>query len=144
MGGSWDYLLFKSSKNGWFLTMPKSVLLSPRLQLHLLEEYLVKYWDQPLDIKAMVLVSRVSARSIFRYFREVLGCSPSQFLRKIRLQRARDDLAKGERGTTVIAVALRCGFSSLGHFAREYRAAFGELPSATLNRHGLKQITKCF
>lgn len=122
--------------------MTKSVLLSSRLQLHLLEEYLVKYWDQPLDIEAMALVTRVSARSVFRYFREVLDCSPSQFLRKIRLQRARDELAKGERGTTVIAVALRCGFSSLGHFAREYRAAFGELPSVTLNRHGLKQITR--
>jgi len=31
-------------------------------------------------------------------------------------------------------VAFNCGFGNLGHFAREYREAFGELPSETLAR----------
>jgi AraC-like DNA-binding protein len=38
------------------------------------------------------------------------------------------------QGTSVTQVALRCGFQNTGHFAREFRPAFGELPSETLRR----------
>jgi AraC-like DNA-binding protein len=135
-------MLADSSTKSLTMTAPKSVLppSKQRQRLRLLEEYLVEYWDQPLDIEAMALVGHVSARSVFRYFREVQGCSPRQFFRQVRMQRARDELAKGESGATIIAVALRCGFSSLGHFAHEYQAAFGELPSATLSRHSLERF----
>jgi transcriptional regulator GlxA family with amidase domain len=34
--------------------------------------------------------------------------------------------------TSVIDVAFQCGFLNAGHFARDYRLAFGELPSETL------------
>jgi transcriptional regulator GlxA family with amidase domain len=34
--------------------------------------------------------------------------------------------------TSVIDVAFQCGFLNPGHFARDYRLAFGELPSETL------------
>jgi len=39
-----------------------------------------------------------------------------------------------EESTTVTGVAFACGFSNLGHFANDYRATFGELPSDTLRR----------
>jgi transcriptional regulator GlxA family with amidase domain len=32
----------------------------------------------------------------------------------------------------VTGVAFACGFQNLGHFARDYRLRFGELPSETL------------
>ena len=35
---------------------------------------------------------------------------------------------------SVIQVALKCGFQNPGHFARDYRNSFGELPSVTLQR----------
>jgi transcriptional regulator GlxA family with amidase domain len=41
-------------------------------------------------------------------------------------------LLAADRTATVVAVAFACGFSNPGHFARDYRQAFGELPSATL------------
>jgi AraC-like DNA-binding protein len=34
----------------------------------------------------------------------------------------------------VINVASQCGFLNPGHFARDYRIAFGELPSETLRQ----------
>jgi len=39
-----------------------------------------------------------------------------------------------ERLHAVIQVALKCGFQNPGHFARDFRLAFGELPSETLKR----------
>jgi transcriptional regulator GlxA family with amidase domain len=35
--------------------------------------------------------------------------------------------------TSVTSVAFDCGFTNLGHFAKDYGECFGELPSATLN-----------
>ncbi|MDB5656798.1 MAG: AraC family transcriptional regulator [Tardiphaga sp.] len=113
-------------------TMTQPALLPSVKQLRRLEEYLAGHLDQPLNVEAMARISNVSARSVFRYFKEVRGCTPHAFLKGLRLQQARSALLASEPGATVVGVALRCGFSSLGHFARDYRNTFGELPSITL------------
>ncbi|WP_316163875.1 helix-turn-helix domain-containing protein [Bradyrhizobium sp. SZCCHNRI20481] len=43
-------------------------------------------------------------------------------------------LSGADQRTSVSAVAFDCGFGNLGHFARDYRDTFGELPSETLLR----------
>jgi AraC-like DNA-binding protein len=101
-------------------------------QLKRLEEYISANWQEPLDVETMASVTGVSARSVFRYFQNTHGCSPQAFRKRIRLEKAKTRLGKREAGTTVIGVALSCGFQSLGHFARDYRSMFGELPSDTL------------
>jgi transcriptional regulator GlxA family with amidase domain len=54
-------------------------------------------------------------------------------LREIRLRRAHEDLrAADPSATTVAAIARRWGFAHMGRFAREYQAAYGQTPSATL------------
>lgn len=115
----------------FLLTEPKAPSLA---QLAMVEEYIIANCDQPLEVTALAEVCDVSARSIFRYFRERRGCSPSQFLKSVRLQRARSNLLAADIGTSVVATALKAGFTSLGHFARNYRAAYGENPSETLSR----------
>jgi transcriptional regulator GlxA family with amidase domain len=79
-------------------------------------------------------VTGASARTIFKTFRQSRGYSPMAFLKQVRLDHARRMLLKSDSKTSVTAVALACGFHNLGHFARDYRARFGELPSETLGR----------
>jgi AraC-like DNA-binding protein len=76
----------------------------------------------------------VSARCLQMAFREHLGMTPLQYLRWVRLGRAREDLLAGTSpdGVTVSAVAVRWGFRHLGRFAQDYRSRFGESPSQTL------------
>ncbi|MEO8320161.1 MAG: helix-turn-helix domain-containing protein [Bradyrhizobium sp.] len=92
------------------------------------EEFIEANWDKPIDIEAMVKVAQVSARSLFRQFRKDRGYSPADFAKRIRLARAREMLEQSS-GTSVIQIALKCGFQNPGHFARDFRIAFGELPS---------------
>ena len=106
---------------------------APR-HVQLAEEYIEANWSQPLTIEALVEVTGVSARALFRSFRERRGYTPMAFAKITRLRRARDMLASGNPETSVTAVAYACGFATMGHFAREYRQAFGELPSQTLAR----------
>lgn len=61
------------------------------------------------------------------------------FVKKVRLERARSLLSRPDGITTVTGVVLACGFSNLGHFARDYRNMFGELPSKTLRRSSARR-----
>jgi AraC-like DNA-binding protein len=101
-------------------------------QVRAVEEYIVANWDKPIDISMLVAVTGVSARSIFQSFARARNYSPMTFLKRTRLEQARSRLRVGNPQTSVTAVAFACGFHNLGHFAREYREAFGELPSETI------------
>jgi len=98
------------------------------------EEYIEANWNRPVRIGDLIGLTNVSARSLFKSFRTARGYSPMAFAKMIRLRHAREMLASGNSSTSVTAVAFNCGFGNLGHFAREYREAFGELPSETLAR----------
>ncbi len=100
----------------------------------LVEEYIEANWDKPVDIETMANISGVSARSLFRQFRKTRGHSPADFIKRVRLDRARHMLEQADAEGSVIQIALKCGFQNAGHFARDYRVTFGELPSATLQR----------
>jgi transcriptional regulator GlxA family with amidase domain len=106
---------------------------APR-HVQLAEEYIEANWSRPITIETLVEVTGVSARALFRSFKERRGYTPMAFAKITRLRRARDMLASGNPDTSVTAVAYACGFATMGHFAKEYRQTFGELPSRTIAR----------
>jgi AraC-like DNA-binding protein len=97
-----------------------------------IEEYIEANFFRAITIEEMASVASASVRTIFDHFRRTRGYTPIRFLRQVRLQSARGMLLEPEEHTSVTDVALCCGFSNLGHFAREYRELFGEKPSQTL------------
>lgn len=74
----------------------------------------------------------VGARRLQIAFQDVLHCTPIGYLRKVKLDRARQDLLTGE--DTVMTVAYRWGFNHSGRFSTVYRQAYGESPSQTMRR----------
>jgi transcriptional regulator GlxA family with amidase domain len=69
----------------------------------------------------------------FRQFRKDRGYSPANFIKRVRLNRAKEMLERAN-GTIITEIAFKCGFPNAGHFARDFRLAFGVLPSDTLRR----------
>jgi hypothetical protein len=59
-----------------------------------------------------------------------LGTTPERYLRRIRLERAHQDLATADAvsGTTAAGVARRWGWASFSQFSLAYRRRFGKLP----------------
>ncbi|MBO0750609.1 MAG: AraC family transcriptional regulator [Bradyrhizobiaceae bacterium] len=102
-------------------------------QVRRVEDYITANWNRPITVEALASASGASARSIFKAFKEARNCSPMAFVKSIRLQHAREMLQRPEATTTVVSTAFACGFLNPGHFARDYRLAFGELPSVTLS-----------
>ena len=85
---------------------------------------------EPVDFAELAQGLGVSLRTLQAGFRHRFGCSPSQFVRDLRLDQAHDML-RGGSGQTVTDVALACGFTHLGRFARSYRSRYGTSPSHT-------------
>lgn len=84
------------------------------------------------DIAATVYLT---PRTVQYMFRRYLDLTPTEYLRKVRLERAQRDLIEMDRAsTTVAATAARWGFAHTGRFAVQYRQMFGESPHETL-RH---------
>jgi AraC-like DNA-binding protein len=77
----------------------------------------------------------VSERLLRSLCAEYLGMSPTAYDRRRRMSLARRSLRLGALETASVSeVARHYGFRNLGCFAINYRAAFGESPSATLRR----------
>jgi len=61
-----------------------------------------------------------------------LGVPPMKYLKHVRLDAARAALRNaGPLRRTVTEIALASGYTSVSRFCRDYRAHFGETPSAT-------------
>jgi AraC-like DNA-binding protein len=109
-------------------------LPSTSSSVRIVEEFIEANWDRPIDVPAMARVAKISARSLFRQFKQDRGYSPADFAKQVRLNRAREMLEQPAQDSAVTQIALRCGFQNPGHFARDFRLAFGELPSETLKK----------
>lgn len=91
--------------------------------------------DGPLSVAELVAVLGVSRRCLQYAFQDALGVNPASYLRAERLNRVRRVLGNAD---SVTEAATRFGFWHFGHFANDYRALFGELPSDTFRlRRGL-------
>jgi len=104
------------------------------------EEYIEANWDRPLDLAAISALTRVSARSLFRQFRKERGYSPAAFAKQMRLNRAKEMLERSD-GATILEIAFKCGFQNPSHFARDFKLAFGELPSDVVKRLGSGSVS---
>jgi AraC-like DNA-binding protein len=98
------------------------------------EEYIEAHWNEGVSVEKLTEVTGQSARAIFNAFRQYRGYSPMAFEKTVRLKHANELLKVPHPRTTVTGVALACGFSNLGHFAKDYRAMFKEQPSDTIRR----------
>jgi AraC-like DNA-binding protein len=99
-----------------------------------IEEFIEAHWQEPITIERLAAEAGVSARAIFRAFERSRGYSPMAFAKAIRLKRAREILTSGDPGVSVTVAAFQSNFASPSRFAKDYREAFGELPSETISR----------
>jgi AraC-like DNA-binding protein len=91
--------------------------------------------EPPPSVTAAVAALGVSQRMLRECCKENLGIGPSRYRRLRGMQRAHRALRHENPDiASVSAVARQYGFRDLGRFARNYRAPYGESPSATLRR----------
>jgi len=82
--------------------------------------------EDPLTPDEISGVIGLSTRQLERLFSKYLRISPKRHYLRIRLEKARNLLRQTDLSVTDVCVA--CGFKSLSHFSKSYRATYGIPP----------------
>jgi AraC family transcriptional regulator len=88
--------------------------------------------DEPAPLEDLARAAHLSPYHFHRVFTGMVGEPVAAYRRRLRLQRAAQQLALGGRPVTDIALAA--GYESHEAFTRAFKAAFGETPSAYRTR----------
>lgn len=98
------------------------------------EQFISEHCGEALQLVDIARAVGVPPRTLRDGFQQFRGISPMQYVRALRLERARSTLEAAGPDLRVADIALDCGFTHLGRFALAYKALFGESPSDTLRR----------
>ncbi len=75
----------------------------------------------------------------FRYhLKEITGETPQSYITNIRMQKARQMLDNNSAETTILDIALSCGYEDQGAFTRAFKRFYGITPSEYLTRNQQK------
>jgi len=94
-------------------------------------KHLKKNFAKDLDVRELADSVGMSVASFYRHFQRMMGMTPLQYLKKLRLCEARKLILEG---FDVTSVAYQVGYESLSHFSKDYKSFFGVLPSQVLRR----------
>ncbi|MCW5625811.1 MAG: helix-turn-helix domain-containing protein, partial [Burkholderiales bacterium] len=93
---------------------------------------LARRGDMLTTVAELCVEIEVCRRTLQYAFQDILGVSPVQYLRAVRLNGVRRALRRAGPDARIGDIAAEWGFWHLSQFAADYRRMFGELPSQTL------------
>jgi len=93
-----------------------------RVIRHVLEQY-----AEPHPLSAVLRLAGMSKATFARQFPRFTGCTFTEFLCRVRLERARQRIVAGDDAVATAAFAV--GFNHLSHFNRSYRRLYSTTPS---------------
>ncbi|PZV04092.1 MAG: hypothetical protein DCF23_07280 [Cyanobium sp.] len=99
-----------------------------------LTDWIDAHADHPLALTDLERQTGYSRRSLQLAFRRHMGCTPMQWVKRCRLQKARERLLHSAPGDSVGGVAQRLGFANAASFSRDFTRLYGEKPSALLRQ----------
>ena len=86
-----------------------------------------RHIEDPLSMDDLAAAAGYSRRHLERLFRDAVGASPGDFYRGLRLDRGRNLL--GTTDLTLLEVSIACGFATVSHFSKSFRARYGVAPT---------------
>lgn len=81
------------------------------------------------SVEALASRGGIGVRSLQRLFRDYVGCSPKQLIRRARLQEAALAIERGE-APSLARLAADLGYTDQAHLTRDFKAAVGKTPRA--------------
>jgi AraC-like DNA-binding protein len=89
--------------------------------------FLQENYNQSLDISSIARFSGMGNSTLHHVFENIVGQSPIQYLKKIRLHQAR--LMIVSNGLSASEAAYNVGYNNASQFSREFKRQFGMPPS---------------
>lgn len=84
-------------------------------------------YQDKFDIKQLAVSAHMSTSAFHKAFKDITADSPLQYLKKIRLAKARDLIVQSKMRANLAASEV--GYESPSQFSREFKRYFGESPA---------------
>jgi AraC family L-rhamnose operon transcriptional activator RhaR/AraC family L-rhamnose operon regulatory protein RhaS len=88
--------------------------------------YIKENYQRPLSIQELIGISGFSASRFLRAFKRCTGCSPLEYLNRLRVSAAGRDMLTSAKSIT--AIALDTGFNDSNYFSRCFKKYTGLSP----------------
>ncbi|MCI9597971.1 MAG: AraC family transcriptional regulator [Firmicutes bacterium] len=88
--------------------------------------YMEEHFHEPVSLGQLADVISCNPQYLCRFFKEISGVSPIQYLISYRIERASHLLAK--TSLPILQVALDCGFENASYFIRKFKEMKGCTP----------------
>lgn len=85
-------------------------------------------YAKPIDLTTLAMEAGMSVSTFHAHFKAVTSSPPLQYLKSIRLHKAR--MLMVQQGETAASSALLVGYESASQFSREFKRFFGATPAA--------------
>jgi AraC-like DNA-binding protein len=101
-------------------------------------DYILANLGEPLNLTNLENHCHYSRRTLQYVFRDRFGCTPSQWIRKQRLEMAYHRLQNPQLRDSVSEIAFACGYRSMSLFSLDFQQHYHIKPSHLL-REGLRR-----
>ena len=92
-------------------------------------DHAVSRLQEPLRLSDLARAAMLSPFHFHRVFQVIVGESPAEFVKRLRLEKALGLMARSQP-PTLTKIAFECGFSSSSDFSRCFKQRFGASPRA--------------
>jgi len=103
-----------------------------RLQMHRILHRMHTDYAKRLEVAGLAMEAGMSVSALHHHFKALSGTSPLQYLKTVRLHKARMLMAQESVGASV--AADRVGYESASQFSREFKRLFGFSPVEEMQR----------
>lgn len=117
MSGEQSELLYKIALNSGPLALVSNIIST-----------IQNNYNQDLDINKLAEDAHLSVSSFYRIFRQITSDTPIQYIKKIRLNKAKDLIVT--KNVKAYVAAFEVGYESVSQFSREFKRYFGVTPAA--------------
>lgn len=107
---------------------PAEKTLRDERRIKTMLQYIQARYAEELTLAQIARSAHLSENECLRCFRAMLGCSPIQYLKQLRVQKAAELLISTDQKISDIGGS--CGFQEMSYFARVFRELKGCTPSA--------------
>lgn len=89
-------------------------------------QYIQEHYNGDLTLAGIAESAAVSENECLRCFRSMIGCTPIQYVKQVRIQKAAELLASTDR--KISDIGAECGFQEMSYFAKTFRELKGCTP----------------
>jgi AraC family transcriptional regulator len=98
-------------------------------RVNLAIDHVLNHLQEPLRLRDLSRAARLSPFHFHRVFQALVGATPAEFVKRLRLEMALGLMARS-RAPSLTSIALECAFASSSDFSRCFKQHFGVPPSA--------------